>query len=128
MIVVDTSIWIAASRQPILADTLRELIEADEVALALPVRLELWAGLARHQRSDFRRQFSSVPQLYPTDNTWKPISGWIERAHDVGDAFGLADLLIASLADEIGGLIWSLDKDFERMERLKIVSLYSLSH
>ena len=128
MIVVDTSVWIAASRQRLLADALRELIEEDEVALALPVRLELWAGLAKHQRAAFRRQFSSVPQLYPTDDTWKPISGWIERAYDAGDRFGLADLLIASLAEEIGGLVWSLDQDFERMERLKIVSRYSLPH
>jgi len=33
--------------------------------------------------------------------------------------------LIASLAAEIGGLVWSLDKDFERMERLGLVSLYA---
>jgi hypothetical protein len=27
---------------------------------------------------------------------------------------------------EIGGMVWSLDKDFQRMERLKFVSLYEL--
>jgi predicted nucleic acid-binding protein len=128
MIVVDTSVWLAAARQPLLADVLQELIDADEIALALPVRLELWAAIARHQRKAFRRQFSSIPQLHPSDETWKPIPLWIERAADAGDRFGLSDLLIASLAEEIGGLVWSLDKHFERMERLKIVSLYSLPH
>jgi len=124
VIVVDTSVWIAAPRQPLVAETLRQLLEADEVALALPVRLELWASLARHQRAGFLRMLRSVPQLYPTDETWNPLAGWIGKATDAGQRFGLIDLLIASLTAEIGGLVWSLDKDFERMERLKLVSLY----
>jgi hypothetical protein len=32
------------------------------------------------------------------------------------------------MAEEIGGLVWSFDKDFERMERLKFVSRYALPH
>lgn len=128
MIVVDTSVWIAASRQPILAGVLRELIDADEVAMALPTRLELLTGTARHQRAAFKRTIRSIPLLHPTDETWRPLPEWIERASDSGHQFGLIDLLIASLAVEIGGLVWSLDKDFERMEQLKLVSLYSLPH
>ncbi len=128
MILVDTSIWIAARRQPLLAETLRQLLDADEVTVALPVRLELLAGTAPHQRKEFRRSFSAIPVMYPTDETWKPLADWIAQATDSGERFGLVDLLIASMAAEIGGLVWSLDKDFERMERLKIVSLYSLPH
>jgi predicted nucleic acid-binding protein len=51
--------------------------------------------------------------------------GWVERAADEGQHFALSDLLIAALAEEIGGLVWSLDRDFERMEHLEIVHLYS---
>jgi predicted nucleic acid-binding protein len=128
MILVDTSIWIAARRQPRVAETLQQLIDADEVALALPVRLELLAGTAPHQRAAFRRSFSGIPVIYPTDEVWQPLPEWIARATDAGERFGLADLLIASMAAEIGGLVWSLDQDFERMEKLKMVSLYSLPH
>lgn len=124
MIVVDTSVWVAARRKPAVAGVLRSLLDADEVALALPVRLELWAGVARHDRRIFQRTFSALPQLHPTDDTWKPLAGWIERAADAGERFAVTDLLIASLAEEIGGLVWSIDADFERMERLKMVSLY----
>ena len=55
MIVVDTSVWVAATRQPDagVAVTLRALIDADEVSLALPVRLELMAGVARQDRTAF---------------------------------------------------------------------------
>lgn len=126
MIVVDTSVWVAAAKQPILAKTLTQLIDADEVSLALPVRLELLGGTARHQRKAFLKMCAALPQLYPTDETWAALPHWVERAANAGEHFGLADLLIASMAAEIGGLVWSLDKDFQRMERLKFVSLYEL--
>ena len=128
MIVVDTSVWIAARRQPHVEKVLRELLEADVVAVALPVRLELWAGVAKHDRKAHRTAFNAVPQLVPTEETWRSLTGWIALAADAGERFAVTDLLIASLAAEIGGLVWSLDKDFERMERLKLVSLYSLPH
>lgn len=128
MIVVDTSVWIAARLQPMVAAALRQLLDADEVALALPVRLELLAGLATHQRAAFKRGMSGIPLIYPTEDTWREMVPVIERAAEMGERFGLADLLIGSLANEIGGLVWSLDTDFERMERLGLVSLYSLPH
>lgn len=124
MIVVDTSIWVAAGRQTRVAKPLGELLEADEVSLALPVRLELLAGVPRQERRAFLRRFGALPQLHPTDETWQLLPAWIEKAADVGQTFTLADLLIAAMTAEIGGLVWSLDKDFERMEQLGFVSRY----
>jgi predicted nucleic acid-binding protein len=124
LIVVDTSVWLAAPRHKRIADALRSLIDADEIALALPVRLELFAGTTKHDRAAFRSAYSALPQLHPTEETWATISGWLERAKDAGESFGLVDLLIASSASEIGGLVWSLDEDFERMEQLGFVSRY----
>ena len=128
MIVVDTSVWIASSRQPIVAQVLGELIDADEVTLALPVRLELWSGVARADRKAFLRYYGALPQLHPTEDTWQLLPRWIEQAADSGQSFTISDLLIASLSAEIGGLVWSLDKAFERMERLGMISLYQLPH
>ena len=124
MIVVDTSIWIAARRDPRILRALDSLIDTDLVALALPVRLELWAGVAAHERRGFARAFGALVQLVPTEETWHPLPGWIQDAAAAGERFGLTDLLIASLATNIGGLVWSLDDDFARMERLKFVSRY----
>lgn len=128
MIVVDTSVWIAARRQPYVEKVLHELLEADEASVPLPVRLELWAGVAKHDRKAHRAAFNAVPQLVPTEETWQPLTNWIALAADAGERFTVTDLLIASLAVEIGGLVWSLDKDFERMERLGMISLYQLPH
>lgn len=126
MIVVDTSVWIAASRAPEspTARTLRELIDADEVSLALPVRCELMAGVARKDRGRFKRALTALAVVAPTDETWRLIEGWIEPAADSGHRFGTTDLLIAGLASELGGMVWSLDADFERMASLGLVQIY----
>ncbi len=126
MIVVDTSVWVAAVRDPAAAEAvvLRKLIDADEVSLALPVRLELMAGVARKDRTAFRRALSALPVIVPSEDTWRTVESWIEPAADAGHRFAVTDLLIAGLADEIGGLVWSLDADFRRMEALGLVRLY----
>jgi predicted nucleic acid-binding protein len=126
VIVVDTSVWVASTRAPAgeVAATLRSLIDADEVALALPVRLELMAGVAQKDRAAFRRALSALPVVVPTEDTWRTIEDWIEPAASAGHRFAVADLLIAGLAQEIGALVWSLDADFERMASLDLVRLY----
>jgi predicted nucleic acid-binding protein len=127
VIVVDTSVWVAAQRHPAgdTAQTLLSLLDADEVALALPVRLELWAGIARADRRRFARAFSALPVLIPTEETWQPLDDWMARAADAGQRFAITDLLIARLADEIGALVWSFDSDFERLAHLKFVRMYA---
>lgn len=125
MIVVDTSVWIAAKRDAKVRAVLQVLLEADEAAMPLPARLELLAGTPRKDRRVFLESCQGVPQVIPTEKTWGPLQRWIEQAADAGHRFSLPDLLIAALAEEIGGLVWSLDKDFERMEQLEIVRLYA---
>ena len=127
MIVVDTSVWIDAQRRPsgTVANTLKALLDADEVALPLPVRLELMTGVSRRERVALLRGLSALPVIRPTDETWKLIERWVPAAADKGYRFGLSDWLIAALASEIGGIVWSLDEDFAGLERLKLVSRYA---
>ncbi len=128
MIVVDTSVWIDANRDPDgeTARTLGLLLDADEVALALPVRLELMAGVGRKDRAAFRRGLSGLPVVWPTEDTWRLIEGWVESASGAGMHFSVTDLLIGGLTLELEGLVWSFDSAFERMERLGFVQRYSI--
>lgn len=123
MIVVDTSVWISALRQPggPQADTLNSLLSADEVALPVPVRVELLSGVGRKDRPRLKRALTGLPVLTVTDETWSMIDAWIA---DAGEAFSIPDLLIAAVTREIGGLVWSLDSDFARMSRAGLVQLY----
>lgn len=126
MIVVDTSVWIDTHRRPTgsIARTLSSLLDADVVALALPVRLELAAGVSRRDRPALLRALSGLPLLRPSDETWRLIERWVPAAADKGHRLGLSDWLIAALASEIGGLVWSLDEDFGKLERLRLVQRY----
>jgi predicted nucleic acid-binding protein len=128
VIVVDTSVWIDAHRRPVnaIARILNRLLDADEVALALPVRLELAAGVSRRDRPALLRALSGLPLVRPSDETWGLIERWVPAAADKGHRFGLADWMIAALTAEIGGLVWSLDDDFAKMERLQFVQRYAL--
>ena len=127
MIVVDTSIWVDVMRHPVSrrATVFQQLLDADEVALALPVRLELMSGVARSHRAAFRRALSALPILRPIDDTWRRLEGWVEPAADRGFRCPVADLMMASLASDIEALDWSLDDDFEAMESIGLVHLYA---
>ena len=126
MIVVDTSVWVDVMRRPVSrrAGVFRSLLDADEIALPLPVRVELMAGVAKAHRRELRRGLSGLPVVVPSEDTWRVIEGWVEPAADAGLRFSVTDLLIAALAREITALVWSIDTDFARMERLGLVQLY----
>ena len=82
MIVVDTSVWIAAERggDPAVIQDLRDLLSADAVVLALPVRMELRAGVKRDKRNVLLEALSGLPVARPTDETWKTMEEWTDRA------------------------------------------------
>ena len=126
MIVVDTSVWVVSLRRGRApeAEILRALLDADEAALAAPVRVELLSGASNADRATLRRALSALPVLYPSTGTWMLVDAWIGRAGRRGSRFGLGDLLIGALASEIGALLWSLDADFERMESLGLLQRY----
>lgn len=127
MIVVDTSIWIAVlrSRTAPEAAVLAQLLDADSVILPVPVRLELLLGAGATDRARLRSVLSALPVAYPDDDTWKLVEQWADQAAGRGQRFGVGDLLIAALASERGASVWSLDRDFERMAQLKLVSSYA---
>jgi predicted nucleic acid-binding protein len=120
-------VWIDVARRATSprAGVFQRLLDADEVALALPVRLELMSGIARKHRSAFKRTLSALPILWPSEDTFRLVESWIEPAADAGFRFGVTDLTIAALASELDALVWSLDADFGDMETLGLVRLYA---
>lgn len=125
MIAVDTSVWVAALRADRAeAKILRALLDEDDVLLPIPVKVELLSGRSKRQRPALRSGLSALPLAYPTDETWRLMDEWTDRAARAGASFGVGDLLIAAIAVEAGALVWSLDSAFERMERLRLVERY----
>jgi predicted nucleic acid-binding protein len=126
MIVVDTSVWINAFRDGRSSEArhLGELLDNDQAAVAIPIRIEILSGVRRLERPRLSRILSALPTFYPNDATWHRIEGWLETIRNAGDWFGVGDLLIAGIGVENHAAIWSLDGDFVRMAKLKLIELY----
>jgi len=126
VIFVDTSVWVAALRQreSLEAAQLDSLLEADEVALAAPVKFEILSGASVSDRRQLRRALSALPTFFPSERTWSMLDAWLDSAGAHGERFGFADSLIAALAAEQAAPIWSLDGDFRRMAQLRFVEVY----
>lgn len=123
MILVDTSVWVQALRRGSSAEALhlKALLDADQVALCGPVRIELLGGASTAEIPRLRRVLSALPVFLPTPETWKTLESWVEKSVRAGQRFGIADLLIAGLAAENDLEVWSLDADFARMARLGFI-------
>jgi predicted nucleic acid-binding protein len=126
VVVVDSSIWIDffRGREVAVVEGLRALLDADEVALAAPIRLEILIGASKLEHPRLRRLLSALPLLLPSIELWTRLEAWAERARRAGERFGAMDLLIAGIADEHGARVWSADGDFARLARLGLVKLY----
>jgi len=126
MILVDTSVWVEYFRagDQELVEHLQRLLDEDQTALAMPVRIELLGGSSKKDLPRLRRALSGLPTFVPEKSTWKLIESWVETAVSRGERFGVMDLLIAALVAEKGLRVWSLDSDFARMQKLGLAQLY----
>ena len=124
MIFVDTSVWINFFRgHSKIVPALVNLLDNRQVALATPVWLEILSGAKKTEYVTLSRVLSALPRYTPTNDTWTLCEKWIEVSVGKGKRFSIPDLLIAAIATQNGGAIWSLDKDFQQMQTLGFVSL-----
>ena len=126
MIAVDTSVWIDffRGRDDVLGVHLENLLDADQVAMPAPVRIEILGGARKSELSRLRRVMDALPLLLPSPSAWSLIEGWIERAAGAGQCFGVGDLLVAAIAAENRASVWSLDGDFKRMAELGWITVH----
>jgi len=123
VVVVDTSVWIAffRGRDSALATAFERLLDRDQVLVPAPVRIEILGGARHTDLTRLRRVLAALPVVEPGPATWSRIDGWIDACVAAGQHFGVGDLLVAAIAAERAAPVWSLDGDFERLERLGFV-------
>lgn len=126
MIVVDTSVWIAFLRDPGWrhSATLGQCLDDDAVLLPVSVRVELLSGVGAQSVAVLRRTLGALPLLTPGADTWALVEEWALRGAAAGQRFGVGDLLVGACASERGAAVWSLDADFERMARLRLIKRF----
>lgn len=124
-IFVDTSVWIAyfKGKDVDLITTFNHRLDRRELALAVPVWVELLSGASKEEVKLLKRVLSALPRFFPSENSWEQIDKWVEIGAQKGHRFGAMDLLIAAIVCENSGMLWTLDSDFKRMANLKWINL-----
>lgn len=130
MVFIDTSVWIEffKGKDQNIVNGVNRLLDQNEAALSVPVWLEILCGAPKQSQKHLRELLSALPIFYTTEDTWNKAAEWTTKASKLGERFSAIDLLIASFSAGLDASLWSLDKDFKRMEKLNFVTLYTTLH
>lgn len=122
MILVDSSVWIAAWRGngPSLLEILGASVEAGEAGINLLIRTELLQGARdkKHQRA-LMKLLEPVPILPFPDNFWDEAPAFYLKCREDGIRLTTMDSLIAIHAILLGISLWSLDTTFSKIRGLR---------
>jgi hypothetical protein len=123
VILVDTSVWVKATRQKDSseAEELDSLLDRDEVATTDVVVAEVLQGTANE--AEFERYSEELQALHyfpVTRETWLKAAGLSFRLRREGQTTPLADLVIATVALENDLEVYAVDSDFARVPGLRL--------
>lgn len=122
MILVDSSVWIAAWRgaDDQVVATLSQLVESEAAAINPLIRVELLQGAkdAGHQRA-LQTLITPIPIL-PLEDIWEDVPRYALRWRSRGVTITTIDAIIATQSIATRHALWSLDKVFTRIEGLPL--------
>lgn len=127
MVLVDTSVWIEATRREgelAYKVGLESLLEEYEAAWCSPVKLEFLGGARREDRPKLAFWFECIPYRSIEERHWETakLNAW--KLRDKGHTLPWNDILIASLALDLGWRVYAKDKHFETMAKEIGLRLY----
>lgn len=129
MILVDSSVWIAAARKEnseFLQLTHMIKTHAD-LCYAEPIRVEVSQGArTEHQFLRLWDSFLGFTRIEITSEVWHRTARNYFRLRTRGLTVGTMDVLIATLACENALQLWSCDQHFSMMAPLLGLDLFSL--
>jgi predicted nucleic acid-binding protein len=127
MVLVDSSIWIEASRRAGRLEVkvgLEGLLEEYEALLCPPVRLEVLGGARREERHKLAYFFDCLPYREMPDSAWQETIHLAWQLADLGFRIPWNDLLIGTLARLWNMRVYALDTHFEILKEQAGVKLY----
>lgn len=127
MVLVDSSVWIEATRKTGRIDVkvaLECLLEEYEATVCSPVWLEVLGGLRRESRRAYTEYFSILPYVVAVEEDWKRAQEYAWILADRGLRVPWFDLLIAAISIRYGCRIYTIDRHFDVMQAHLGVRLY----
>ncbi len=126
MILVDSSVWIETLHNPTFRAYARlsEILDA-EAATCGPVIQEVLQGVREEAvLQQVRTRMFLLPYLEATRETFDAAGRLFRRCKRLGARVRTTDVLIASIAIENDVTLWTLDRDFARIQRHSDLQLY----
>lgn len=120
LVLADTSVW-ARARQPPVGEALAEAIEANALAIVLPVTLELLRSARdRREFSTLARQLDALHDVEITPEIAQRARSVQARLASRGHHRGPSptDLVAASAAEAVGAELWHCDRHLELIAAL----------
>ena len=127
MVLVDTSIWIEASRRDgdlACKVGLEGLLEEYEAAWCSPVKLEFLGGARRQDRRKLAFWLAALPYRVVEERHWELAKAHTWRLRDQGITIPWNDILIASVALEGNLRLYARDSHFDSLAKLIGLRLY----
>jgi len=123
VVIVDTSVWIEFfdRNNPSVRGDLETLLRQEEVATAGMVLAELRRGCrSAPQVRGLQQAMEPLVYLEADRNSWLRAGELVAECSARGFQVGIADCLLAALAMRESASIFTLDRDFERIPRLRL--------
>jgi predicted nucleic acid-binding protein len=127
MVLVDSSVWIEATRKTGRLDVkvaLESLLDEYEATICSPVRLEVLGGLRKESRKEYEAYFSILPYVAAKEEDWSVACSRAWAMADRGFRVPWYDLMIATISLRLGCRVYSIDGHFELMEQQIGIRLY----
>lgn len=128
MVLVDTSVWIEASRRKgelAYKVGLENLLEEYEAAWCSPVKLEFMGGARKEDRKNLEFWFECIPFRPVEEHHWElaKLNAW--KLRDKGHTLPWSDILIATMALDLDMRVYARDRHFETMAEILGLRLYT---
>jgi predicted nucleic acid-binding protein len=129
MVMVDSSIWIEATRRNGSKEAklgINGLLVEYKASFCSPIALEVLGGARREERNKLVEYFSVLPYVAAREEDWQAArhNGWILRDNGVTAPWN--DILIATISIRMESRVYVQDRHFEKMtEHLDGLDLYS---
>jgi predicted nucleic acid-binding protein len=127
MVLVDSSIWIEASRRTGSLEVkvgIEGLLDAYEAALCSPVMLEVLGGARKEERKQLNSDFSCLPYIRVTEADYIAAVRHNWNLRDAGITAPANDVLIATIAVRLMCRVYVQDKHFDAMAPVLGFNLY----
>jgi predicted nucleic acid-binding protein len=134
-ILVDTSVWslllrrkrstaLSASQASALQE-LKELVQEDRAHLTGAIRQELLTGIRTEAEFEELQFWLSYYEDLPADSgTHELAARYANKCLDAGVSAGAVDLLIVAIAVRNSMTVFTLDKDFQHIQRVVPIRLH----